>query len=150
MLNWSHRKLPSSFTDPDHFRSGSVFPTLIWAIRKYRYEMWQCKNQVLLTLRRFGRHFTANCQFRGMVPAKCGNRPQSSFHDLPRSKSKLESEFWQTPPADLRSLFYYFTSMDSLHCPKTHEKFPSSFVNGEVISSDRRKLFKNFLSQNYL
>jgi hypothetical protein len=32
-----------------------------------------------------------------------------------------------------------------LHCPKTHEQFPSSFGNAEVISSDffRRKLFIN-------
>jgi hypothetical protein len=28
-----------------------------------------------------------------------------------------------------------------LHCPKTHEQFPSRFGNAEVISSDRRKLF---------
>jgi hypothetical protein len=35
-------------------------------------------------------------------------------------------------------------------CPKTHEKFPISFGNAEVISSDRRKLFINIFSQNYL
>jgi hypothetical protein len=34
-----------------------------------------------------------------------------------------------------------------VHCPKTHEKFPSSFGNAEVISSDRRKLFINILSK---
>jgi hypothetical protein len=30
----SHRELPSSFRDPDHFRSRSGFLTLIWAHRK--------------------------------------------------------------------------------------------------------------------
>jgi hypothetical protein len=34
-----------------------------------------------------------------------------------------------------------------IHCPKTHEKFPSSFGNAEVISSDRRKLFINIFSK---
>jgi hypothetical protein len=34
-----------------------------------------------------------------------------------------------------------------LHCPKTHEQFPSSFGNAEVISSDRRKLFINIFSK---
>jgi hypothetical protein len=32
---------------------------------------------------------------------------QSSFRDLPHSKSKLESELWQNP-ADLRYLFYIY------------------------------------------
>jgi hypothetical protein len=35
-----------------------------------------------------------------------------------------------------------------MNCPKTHEQFPSSFGNAEVISSDRRKLFINILSEN--
>jgi hypothetical protein len=34
-----------------------------------------------------------------------------------------------------------------LHCPKTHEQFPSSFGSAEVISSDRRKLFINIFSK---
>jgi hypothetical protein len=33
-----------------------------------------------------------------------------------------------------------------VHCPKTHEQFPSRFGNAEVISSDRRKLFINIFS----
>jgi hypothetical protein len=43
-------------------------------------------------------------------------------------------------------LAYVYT----VHCPKTHEQFPSSFGNAEVISSDRRKLFINICFQNYL
>jgi hypothetical protein len=35
----------------------------------------------------------------------------------------------------------------TVHCPKTHEQFPSSFGNAEVISSDRRKLFINIFSK---
>jgi hypothetical protein len=38
--------------------------------------------------------------------------------------------------------------LQALHCPKTHEKCPSSFGNPEVISSDGRKLLlKNFFSK---
>jgi hypothetical protein len=37
--------------------------------------------------------------------------------------------------------------MNTVHCPKTHEQFPSSFGNAEVISSDRRKLFINIFSK---
>jgi hypothetical protein len=36
------------------------------------------------------------------------------------------------------------------HCPKTHEKFPGSFANAEVISSDRRTLFINIFFQHHL
>jgi hypothetical protein len=34
-----------------------------------------------------------------------------------------------------------------IHCPKTHEKLPSSFGNAELISPDRRKLFINIFSK---
>jgi hypothetical protein len=42
----------------------------------------------------------------------------------------------------LRDLLKMLGSCE-MHCPKTHEKFPSSFGNAGVISSDRRKLFIN-------
>jgi hypothetical protein len=42
------------------------------------------------------------------------------------------------------SIQWLLIQSKNLQCPKTQEKFPSSFGNGEVISSDRRKLFKIF------
>jgi hypothetical protein len=35
----------------------------------------------------------------------------------------------------------------NIHCPKPHEKFPSSFGKADVITSDRRKLFINIFSK---
>jgi hypothetical protein len=37
-----------------------------------------------------------------------------------------------------------------MHCPKTHEQFPSRFGNAEVISSDRRKIVHKYFFLNYL
>jgi hypothetical protein len=43
----------------------------------------------------------------------------------------------------LHELIEFFYKILYVHCPKTHEQFPNSFGNAELISSDRRKLFIN-------
>jgi hypothetical protein len=53
------------------------------------------------------------------------------------------AEHWDLPNTEI------FYSKDVASSPKTHDQFPSSFGNAEVISSGRRKLFINIF-QNYL
>jgi hypothetical protein len=88
-LKRSHRKLPSPLRDPFHFTSESRFPTLIWANSKF--VAVRAKNK------------TASISSSDIGHPNM-NRSQSLLSELPRSKSKFESELWQNPP-DLSSLF---------------------------------------------